>query len=375
MCEKTVFFGAGAESMFDVSGGKDFAKRVLGINTSQMDQAISEFYKKLNLSNEWYPDYYLKKWEEKDLLKAAVKKAVLDKAIKFDKKKDYEQEVENRIALLSSGNESEKNNIIDKYTSYMGLLDERFHTLIAPQALGPYKFWSVVTCYTRAYLSIIAEILYGTGAEDVQTDTYIDMLNDPQKTMCKVREACKYDKRFAKECYYDFLQNRSDISVVTSNYTPLCEIKSDMSKDKIAYVHGRLGLFESPFEWRVYDAESDTLPNDQLLFPYLFIQSGVKPIVESTQVNELSKMLDFFRKSEKIIVVGYRINADDNHLNGFFRKMIIDGKEFIFLDFENDEAAVYRRLHLQKGCANLTWKPIDQDNCFEIFKGCIPKFV
>lgn len=367
MCKKTVFFGAGAESMFDVSGGKDFAKKVLAINTPQMDEAIQEFYKKINLSNGWYPDYHLKTWEEKDLLKAAVKKAVLDGDIEFDKKKDYDQEVENRISQLNTGNVNEKNDIMDRYTSYMGLLDEHFHTLIAPQALGPHKFWSVITCYTRAYLSIITEILYGTSAGDVQTETYIDILNTPKETMCKVRKACKDDERFKKHCYYDSIQNRSDISVVTSNYTPLCEIKGGMSKDKIAYVHGRLGLFESPFEWCVYDAETDTLPNDQLLFPYLFIQSGVKPIVESTQVKELSKMLDFFRESEKIIVVGYRINADDNHLNGFFRKLIIDGKKFIFLDFENNEDAVYRRLHLQKDCTHLTWKPIDQGNCFNVF--------
>ena len=57
--------------------------------------------------------------------------------------------------LIGEMDEAEKDDIIDKNSSYMGILDERFYTLIHPRVLGIEKFWTVVHCYWHAYLTLV----------------------------------------------------------------------------------------------------------------------------------------------------------------------------------------------------------------------------
>ena len=59
----------------------------------------------------------------------------------------------------------------------------------------------------------------------------------------------------------------------------------------------------------------EELPSNELLFPYIFIQSGIKPIVEEIIINEYSKAISYLKEVDKIIIVGFRLNYDDNHIN------------------------------------------------------------
>lgn len=370
MKKTTILFGAGADRQFDISGGKNFARNVLGINTTNLNDAIKKFYNKGNFSshNSWYPKYQEKAWKDKDLLEAAIKKYILDEKTKINTRKDYTEQI---IRKRTNMTEKEKERVLDQHTSYMGILDERFHTLIAPQALGPYKFWSVVQCYTRAYLSIVGEILYEKAIEDISTDEYYHILEHPKETIERINNACLSPRFFDPESYYSILKTHKNICVVTTNYTPCCEKISEVHPEQIAYVHGKLGLFESPFEWQIYDAKNDLLPKDELLFPYLFVQSGIKPIVDRTQIQEYHKMLNFFDSSERIVIVGYRINADDNHINGMLRSAIITGKKkVIYLDYDKNssEDIIRKRLRLTNESKNFIWKPINEKNSLSVFE-------
>ena len=368
MIKTTVFFGAGAEVCFGISGGKNFAYNVLGLSADVMNEVIRDFYtnKLLKEKSNWYPNYHEKKWDKEKLLEAAIRKRLLAEPKSYDNVKDFTKHIEEMKEELS-GNEKKAEEIIEKYTSYMGLLDERFHTLIEPKTLGPQKFWSVIACYTRAYLSIVTEILLDKEKETISKEQYMDILNDPIQTIKSLRKAIRTRDCYTIKNYYSILKKYSNTKIVTTNYTPCCEILSNITD--IAYVHGKLSLFESPFEWRVYDAES-TFPTDKLLFPYLFIQSGIKPIVEEIQLREYAKMLDFLCNSERTIIVGYRINVDDNHLNGILRKMIIDEKEIVYLDYDNDGTKkVLSRLHLSESeSKGFICLPINKNNALEMFE-------
>jgi len=368
MSKTTVFFGAGAECGFGIGGGDQFARMVLGIDMTAMNDAVRDFYasKKCYGDESWYPNYVFKKWDDKDLLIASIKKSLLDGSLHFDNKKDYDEQVQNELNKLKK---DEYDDVIRNHTGYMGLLDAHFHTLIEPRALGPQKFWNIVSCYTRAYLAVVAEILYDEEAKVLNSEKYIELLSDPVRVTRLLITTCQNDERFRQKSYYSILKKYKHIPVVTSNYTPCCEVISKRKSEQMAYVHGKLGLFEAPYEWRVYDVTKESFPDDEVLFPYIFVQSGIKPIVEETQIRAFSKMLEFYDEADKIVIVGYRINADDNHLNGIFRKMILQGKTVVYLDYDNCSAdMIANRLRLKKEYSNFICRKINKESAFETFE-------
>ena len=132
-------------------------------------------------------------------------------------------------------------------------------------------------------------------------------------------------------------------------------------------------MFESPYEWKVYEAENLSDNDNRLLFPYLFIQSGVKPIVEKRQIIEYYKMVKAFQ-SDKIVVLGYRINCDDNHINGLLRNAYECGSEIVYMDYpeqngnHSNDTELAKRLRIDKPTDKLRTVPIESHNCFDLFE-------
>ncbi len=372
MGKTCILFGAGAEQGLGISGGSAFAKTVLGIDAEPMNDAVREYYtnrkKSPGLKNSsWYPDYHKYTWDNKKLLEAAVKKKLLEDALRYSTKEKFDAEVADMITNMSA---EEREEVLEKYTSYMGLVDEQFHTLISPRPLGRDKFWSVVACYTRAYLLLAGEMLFPERKGDVLLSKaqYMDILEDPKDAIQKMHDFATAQRDV--QSYYSILRDSAipNIKVITSNYTPACKNIADLSDDNIAYVHGRFGLFELPYEFRVFDVEEESLSAD-VYFPYIFIQSGVKPIVEERQIDEFAKMLKFLREADKLIVVGYRINSDDNHINGILRSFLLSEKEIVFLDYDSGSTKemIARRLRIDENDPRLVHLSITKENCYKVF--------
>lgn len=356
-----VLFGAGAEQGFGLSGGEDFARKVLGLDASSLNDAIEDHYKELlkNEGDNWYPNFVNTNWKTETLLKAALSKKYLDES--FDTKTEYESKIKNEIKETENDTVFQ-NNIIDSYSSYMGIIDGIFHTLINPKVLGPKRFWRVVICYSRAYAYLIGKMCQ---PETVSKDLYYRILSDWAFTKETMRNFADLHK--SDESYYSIIKEYSDIKVVTTNYTNLCETISGIKEDDIAYVHGKFGWFESPKELTTYDAFNEPLPST-LVFPYIFIQSGIKPIVDHRQLAEYSKMLKFVDEADAIFVLGYRINLDDNHINSILKTAALKGKKLIYFDFDDlEKTVILRRLRL-KDCSNLRVVKINADNSFENFE-------
>lgn len=156
-----IFFGAGSEISLGLNGGEDFAKAVVGIDTDKINSAIKNYYKyDLKEKNDWYPEYKSENsseiTREIKLVKACLRKKLFIEN-KFEIKKELDSLVNCKYDEIKY-DEFEKLNLIKNYTSYMDFLDESFHTLINPKALGPILFWRVVTSYTRAYLFLSGKI-------------------------------------------------------------------------------------------------------------------------------------------------------------------------------------------------------------------------
>ena len=358
-----VLFGAGADVPFGIGTGGSFAKSVLGADSSvspQMNDAIKEYYSKIvPLHDPWYPSFRKHIWKEEDLVKASLRRKNLENN---EKKSDdeFKKSFESVIKDIF-----EKTKLIEQYPSYMGIIDGKFSSLIAPSILGSGRFWQVVSCYCRAYLTIMREIL---GRDD-----YHVFLN-PTKDLIKETRIISHSKK-DRDVYYSVLKDLKsvfNISVVTTNYTFFCEEIAELEPEQIAYVHGRIGLYESPRDLYVYDAELEQFDNE-VVFPYLFVQSGVKPIVESKQIKEYFKMVYFMEKADKIVILGYRLNYDDNHLNSIIRSCVKKGIEVTYLSFginpgeAEDRNVVMQKLKLPSTVTNLIWKEITSANAQDVF--------
>jgi hypothetical protein len=399
----TFLFGAGADAAFGIANGGMFAEVVLGINgmAKEYDVAIKKHYEKEHLYNKdernWLPKYHSDSgFGTYSLLKNAVRKELLDNN-KLLSKGEYEREIlekandkfkgniksckecsttskdddNKQICSNKSISKCENENIrqfICEHLNYMGLLDEKFHTLISPKAMGAYSFWQVVKAYSRAYLHIIKGI-----SADIDLD---NALNNPRKTYAEIRNIIR-TKYTSKESYYKTIKDKcNDFNIITTNYTPFAEKIADVNEGQVAYIHGKLSRFESPFRLQVYDVERDNFEKEtrnQMLFPYLFLQSGVKPIIERSQIEEYSKALKFLDESNHLVIVGYQLNVDDNHLNSLLHSFLSkSGNSITYFQYNSDgkcnveKTDILKRLRIgeqDENANNLTFIEIDENNC------------
>lgn len=359
-----ILFGAGADAPFGIGTGGDFAKAVMGTNpiiADKMDDAIKWHYNNMiDSQDNWYPSFRKYSWKEEDLVKASLRRRNLELG-KKQKDEAFRAEFDS-----IKDNFFAKSDLIYQYPSYMGIIDGKFSSLIAPSMLGSGRFWQVVSCYCRAYLTIMKEVL--------DREDYSSYMNPTEELIKEVRTMSRRKKDL--DAYYSVLSEMKqnlDISVITTNYTLFCEEIAELRKDKIAYVHGRIGLYESPRDLYVYDAEDEGF-GKEVVFPYFFIQSGIKPIVEQRQIKEYSKMISFMEKSDKIIILGYRLNYDDNHINSIIRSAVKKGKEVVYLAFNDGKMdflkreSVIAKLRLAENPTNLKWREITSYDAYQVFE-------
>ena len=84
-------------------------------------------------------------------------------------------------------------------------------------------------------------------------------------------------------------------------------------------------------------------------------------------------MVYFMEKADKIVILGYRLNYDDNHLNSIIRSCVKKGIEVTYLSFginpgeAEDRNVVMQKLKLPSTVTNLIWKEITSANAQDVF--------
>lgn len=359
-----VLFGAGAENVYGFSNGKAFAKAVLGINAnskSGMNKAIKEFYCDIEKNNDWYPNFRIKNWDINDLYKAAFKKKCCFVKPERSKYRDIDTYILENIKKMSK---SEKERLLDDYLSYVGIMDELFYTIINPRIMGTNRFWALVSCYWRAYLSLVHKIL--------PKRSYSWIMNNPQMAYS---ELCKYAQSYSEiDSYYKVLSKFKkdiNISVVTTNYTPFCEIITGFDETRISYVNGSFKWFEQPHNLKVLDIENEVIDTNDF-FPFIFIQSGTKPVVDSIQINELAKANSFFSDCNRLIICGYGAGLDDNHINSLIRKCIVNDCEVFYMDYSATTSEdVLKRFRINEDYKSFFHIPINKENSIQVFENLL----
>lgn len=352
---KIVFlFGAGAESEF-CSTGEDFANFVIGADSNDdINLIIKKHYNRIlnNIRDEipqnWYPRSFRLSEKGKyfywELLKNQNFKESYEKTIENSKVSHIKMTLNYKgtpVEIMKKASNDSNN--------YIGLLDAKFHTLICPALLGKTKFCDVINAYTRAYILISMGLRHIELKDSGCAVKIKNMLEDPKQNydyILKNIESYKLDSQY--NSYYSVIRKvfeNNNLNIprfITTNYTPIAErifYDANIKRSRIAKVHGCLEQFESPYYMQVIDINDKKFNkkyNSDMNFPYLFIQSALKPIVENRQIKEFGKMVNFLEKANVLIVIGYKFNLDDNHINSMIQNYLMKrGRRLVYFYYNN----------------------------------------
>ncbi len=324
-------FGAGADHNYNekIPMGGRFASILLLNSEKGYNKIIAEYYKErlamrkriaTVIEKEWLPtEYNPAQIDKHSLYKASLRKKY---ALTGINKKEIDQAIKTAKEKIED--------TIAECPNYINQIDGRMHTLIRPKSYGQTSFWAVIQLYTRAYLCICQSIFEDTvPIADLLKDC--SSISDHFDTLIELSE----------NSYYHVIKSMKarleDVTVVTANYTPLAEKVIGLDQSKIAYPHGKIGWFESPYRLEVYDSADKNdreKINTELVFPYIFLQSGVKPIVDPKQIDEYAKTHRFISETDILVICGYGINEDDNHLNSLLRDRVKHGYKTLIIDYQ-----------------------------------------
>lgn len=160
-------------------------------------------------------------------------------------------------------------------------------------------------------------------------------------------------------------------AVGTVNYNCLLEDISAyaLGNAKVEHLHGSIADYYDPYLNNILQLPSpdEYKTHRHVIVPFLFTQSGVKPLTSITMSRRYVQLFDDLNNSDAIICIGFGFQKDDGHVNGMFRQLIEDNKKSVFILHYNrgifNESAtrkIYRRkLRLESDPANMHILPVD----------------
>ena len=229
---------------------------------------------------------------------------------------------------------------------YQALIDSHFRYLYEPKAhWGKFSKISVFLNVVRDYI--------------------VNSIADPD-TIVKTGDGYYHD-------ILKFSSNDLEVSRVgTVNYNRLVsDIAATALPSEVEYLHGSVSDYYDPFLNSIVSLANpaDYTSYEHVIVPFLFTQSGIKPLTSVTMSRRYVQLFDDFKDSDVITIVGFGFQRDDGHVNGMFRQLIEDeGKTVVICDytrggFDEDARRKFYRKKLRLGSdpANMIILPVDND--------------
>lgn len=237
-------------------------------------------------------------------------------------------------------------------------LDSLFNYLRKPEEYKK-QCARVIKVYYAALVSILTGIANGLRSESIPAVEMFENLlcgkgavKNPQAQLAEVVEQFEraiveqFERRSQKEkdvVYYYMIRKlasslKHEVSCITTNYTTIGERIINIPNEQFSYLHGKLSLFEELETKNVATVDSVNLSNT--VFPYLLVQSGVKPIISPYQIREFYKACEMIDNADQMLIVGYGINPDDEHITNLMRNRIRAGKTikvFVYCKEKDDD--------------------------------------
>lgn len=218
-----------------------------------------------------------------------------------------------------------------------GSLDEKFNSLRYPNKKDA-NAKRVINAYWTVFM-VMFESIFGEISE-LDFDTVLKKLSD-EKTVAKNMLSGQSD------CYYNTVNKvKGNYHIATTNYTAFV---STAFENRANYLNGKLSWFEDLYNLTVYDCTQESerdliVKHPKNIIPFIFIPSGVKPIVCPKQVKEYTDFKSNLESSSILCVIGYRFNSEDNHINSFIADWLRKDKN-VLIYFNYEEGCKLENLH------------------------------
>jgi hypothetical protein len=120
------------------------------------------------------------------------------------------------------------------------------------------------------------------------------------------------------------LQSEAEVKVIgTTNYNTFV---NDVSEISATFLNGSVDDYYDPYKNKIISKE-DAEKSGRICVPFLFTQSGIKPLTSVSMSRRYVELFDHFSECDAIGVIGFGFNSDDGHINGLFRELIEDKKK------------------------------------------------
>lgn len=363
----SILFGSGADTDYNVKLGsgasfskallqnsyKDKCKRVTGNSNeySLIYRQSKKVYIQTILENEEKANEAGIEENDIELCKKYSKAQLSD-----DEKTKLDKQCKIWYDLLMSNNPGEEKDVQKFFFEravFFDALDEKFNSLRYNDGKWSANAKRVINAYYTVFFYMIKNIY----DEDVN-----DSVNGIKDLLTYLKFAKKSDETSTNnKTYYHILENKLNSStknsckyfITTTNYTDY--VSEIFGTTNTAYLHGKLKWFEDLKTLQVFDCDDDyeygklleiaetqsKSDNKQTrLIPFIMIPSGVKPLICKKQIDEFKKFSDNLDKSDYLVIVGYNLNSEDNHINSIISSWLRENEKHkvIYLNYIGDKS-------------------------------------
>lgn len=183
--------------------------------------------------------------------------------------------------------------IYSRALDYQSLIDSNWRYIYSPKTdWGKFSKINIFLHTVRRYISNIA----------IENKKKIDKGNGYYHDLKKIKE------EFEIKC------------IGTTNYNTFIE---EIVEQEVYFLNGSVNDFYDPYLNKIVKKE-DNENKKHIIVPFLFTQSGIKPLTSVKMSERYVDLYKKFKESDIICICGFGFNADDGHINGMFRELIED---------------------------------------------------
>ena len=238
---------------------------------------------------------------------------------------DFPDTVERFINLIHRLTFNLCSNAID----YQMLVDNYFRYIMSPKT--DWAKFTKMFLFLRAAYDAITSKENTLSYETLQKNSYYkDIITELKNDNASVEI-----KALASTNYHDYygrlvkLINESKIEDGT-----LDEASLEARFGKVMRLNGGVGEFYNPYKNSLVKREPVNtaakqdhgdnlfLYQNQLVTPFFFTQSGIKPMTAIDISCLYTEMYSKFKEADIIVVIGFNFNSDDNHINTIIRDLV-----------------------------------------------------
>ena len=333
------FFGSGADSNYcdKLKSGQEFASALLlGKFKEEAEKLNGEEFKTYKLIYPTSTKVYLQTIASyPEDARNVIDGEIVDMCLKYIEKNDdvVFKDIKTHCGewykiVTDKTNSTGIREFFLNHAVFFNSLDEKFNSLRFTKLDDNAK--RVIDAYTQVFVLMLKSVYDIESNFPWNYDAVFQKLNAP------------YDitNNSNKTSYYSTLKNsRLKYNVVTTNYTSLAEKITE--NPYTIYLHGKLTWFEDLKKLTVFDCtdrgEYQLLKQSNRILPFILIPSGVKPLICPRQIREFAKFIDVLSDTDTLVVVGYKFNSEDNHINSIIVDWLRNqSKRMIYINYNND---------------------------------------